>query len=250
VLFEAALAANIAPIKEIVTRSRLEAVPANEALKEVIETAKLIFLEDGTQTIASETLAIALPHWNMLSNKTLQLVEAYHRDYPLRSGMLREELKSKLKLSPRMFNATITTLVARKLILETGKLVSKPEHEVKFNGQEQARVQVLMRKFEANPFSPPSVKECQAEVGEEVLNALLEMGELIAVSSEIIFRKSNYDLMVSRIKSAIIQNGKISLAEVRDLFNTSRKYAQAILEHLDAISVTMRDGDFRKLKKQ
>ena len=164
--------------------------------------------------------------------------------------MPREELKSKLKLSPRIFNATITTLVARKLILETGKSLSRLGHVVKFNGQEQAKVEALMRKFEANPFSPPSVKECQAEVGEEVLNALLEMEELIAVSSEIIFRKGDYDLMVLRIKDAIIQNGKISLAEVRDLFNTSRKYAQAILEHLDAVGVTVRDVDFRKLKKE
>ncbi len=245
------MAANIAPIKEIVTRSRLETTSANEAFKELLETGKLIFLEDGTQTITSEALAVALPHWNILSDKTLQLIESYHKDYPLRRGVPREELKSKLKLSPRIFNATVTTLVARQLIFETSKSISKPGHTIKFNGQQQAKVQVLMRKFEANPFSPPSVKECQVEVGEEVLNALLEMDELIAVSSEIIFRKSDYDLMVSRIKSAIIQNqnGKISLAEVRDLFNTSRKYAQAILEHLDVIGVTMRDGDFRKLKK-
>jgi selenocysteine-specific elongation factor len=43
--------------------------------------------------------------------------------------------------------------------------------------------------------------------------------------------------------------GRISLAEVRDLFQTSRRYIQALLEHLDAIGVTIREGDFRKLKK-
>jgi selenocysteine-specific elongation factor len=42
------------------------------------------------------------------------------------------------------------------------------------------------------------------------------------------------------------QKGQISLAEVRDLFQTSRRYAQALLEHLDAIGVTVRDGDFRR----
>ena len=250
VLFEAAIAANITPIKEMVTRSRLEATPANEALTELVETGKLIFLEDGAQAITSETLAIALPHWNMLSDRTLRLVEAYHKDYPLRRGIPREELKSKLKLSPRIFNALITTLVARQQILETGKSVAKPGYTIQFNGQEQAKVQEMMRKFEANPLSPPSVKDCQTEVGEEVLNALLETNELIAVSSDVIFRKSDYDLMVARIKTEMIRNGRITLAEVRDLFNTSRKYAQAILEHLDGIGITMRDGDYRKLKKQ
>ena len=149
-----------------------------------------------------------------------------------------------------MFSALIAALISRELIFEAGKSVSKPGHAIQFNGQEQAKVQTLMRRFEASPFSPPSIKECQAEVGEEVLNALLETDKLITVSPDVVFRKNDYDLMVSRIRNAIIENSRISLAEVRDLFNTSRKYAQAILEHLDAISVTMRDGDFRKLKKQ
>ena len=52
-----------------------------------------------------------------------------------------------------------------------------------------------------------------------------------------------------RDPETIGQNERIALAEVRDLFNTSRKFAQALLEHLDAIGITMRDGDFRKLKK-
>ena len=106
-----------------------------------------------------------------------------------------------------------------------------------------------MRKFEQNPYSPPSVKECQAEVGEEILNALVTLNKLITVSPDVIFRKEDYDLMVSDIRKTIERNGRITLAEVRDLFKTSRKYAQALLEHLDATGVTIRDGDFRKLRR-
>jgi selenocysteine-specific elongation factor len=87
-------------------------------------------------------------------------------------------------------------------------------------------------------------------VGEEILNALIELNELVAVSPEVIFRKQDYDLVVVKIRHTIEENGKVSLAEVRDLFNTSRKYAQALLEHLDAIGITVRDGDFRKLRKK
>jgi len=249
VLFEASMAANIAPIKELVTRSRLESNPASAALEELLRNGKLIQLEDGAQTISSDALVIALPYWNMLRDKTILLVESYHQDYPLRRGMPREELKSKLKLGPRIFNALMNSLVTRQLLVETGKSIARFGHEIKFNEQEQTKVQALMRKFETNPFSPPSVKDCQSELGEEVLNALMELGEVIMVSSDVVFRKSDYDLMVSRIQNTIVQNGKISLAEVRDIFSTSRKYAQALLEHLDALGVTMRDGDFRKLKK-
>ena len=54
--------------------------------------------------------------------------------------------------------------------------------------------------------------------------------------------------MKAQVKSALIEKGRITLAEVRDLFGTTRKYAQALLEHLDATGVTIRDGDFRKLR--
>ena len=249
ILLEAAMATNIAPLKEIVMRSRLETIPAGGALKELIESGKLIVLEGGLPATSSDALVVALPHWNQLCNKTLRLVEAYHTSYPLRRGIPREELKSKLKLTPRVFNATVNKLITDLLLNDYLSSIAKLGHVIKFNGQEQAKVQVLMRRFEASPFSPPSVKECVSEVGEEVLNALLEMDEFITVSSDVVFRKSDYDLMVSRIQNTIVQSGRISLAEVRDLFNTSRKYAQALLEHLDANGVTMRDGDYRKLKK-
>jgi selenocysteine-specific elongation factor len=55
--------------------------------------------------------------------------------------------------------------------------------------------------------------------------------------------------MVAKVHDALIQNGKITLAEVRDLFSTSRKYAQALLEHLDSSGFTVREGDYRKLRK-
>jgi selenocysteine-specific elongation factor len=105
-----------------------------------------------------------------------------------------------------------------------------------------------MRKFEENPYATPSVKECQGDVGEEVLNALIESDELISVSQDVIFRKKDYDEMLEKIKSHIKQSGQITLAEVRDIFSTTRKYAQAVLEYLDAINITVRAGDARKLK--
>jgi selenocysteine-specific elongation factor len=100
-----------------------------------------------------------------------------------------------------------------------------------------------------NPYATPSVKECQAEVGEEVVNALIEMGELVAVSQDVIFRKTDYDANGEYDQGGDRAKGQVTLAEVRDLLNTTRKYVQALLEHLDAIGVTMREGDARKLRK-
>lgn len=250
ILFEAAMAANAAPIREIVSRSRLEGEDAQSALVELLNARMLLPLEEGALDGASEVLVVALLHWNTLRDKTLQMVAAYHRAFPLRRGIPREELKSKVKLSARVFNAVIRKLTTEGILADAGGTVSQVGHEVSFDDGQQIKVQALKRRFEQNPYSPPGVKECQAEVGEEVLNALIDRGEFVLVSQDVIFRRQEYDVMVTAIRNALQQDGRITLAEVRDLFGTSRKYAQALLEHLDSIGFTARDGDFRKLKNQ
>jgi selenocysteine-specific elongation factor len=250
ILFEAALASNAAVIKEVILRSRLDSETAESALNELVENGKLIPLEEGDMNISSDLLVIALPHWIALQEKTRQIVKSYHQSFPLRAGIPREELKSKLKLTVRVFNNVLKRLGTENTLMDTGGTIAIPGHEIKFDSGQQAKVQTLLRKFEQNPHGPPTVKECYSEAGEEILNALMQMGELVIVSDDVIFRKQDYDSMVAKIREIIKQHGKITLAEVRDIFKTSRKYAQALLEHLDAIGATVRDGDFRKLKNK
>lgn len=250
ILFEAALASHIASLGEVVLRSRLESEATDSAIKELLENEKLIALEEGVVAASGDLLVIALPHWNTLREKTLQVLEAYHRSFPLRRGIPREELKSRLKLAPRVFNGVIRKLGMENLLTEYAGTVSRVGHEVKFDHGQQAKVRALMQKFEQAPYSPPSVKECHAETGEETVNALIELGDLVPVSNDVIFRRQDYAAMVEKIREALQQTGKITLAEVRDLFQTSRKYAQALLEHLDSIGETVRDGNFRKLRNK
>lgn len=250
ILFQTALALNIASVQEVITKSRLEDAEAEIALKELLANGVLLSLEKGLLTTTGNLMVIALPHWNRLRDKILQTVEQYHQSYPLRRGLPREEMKSRLKLPSQAFNALIDKLITDNILTDHSAFLAKPAHEIRFDNGQQAKVQALMRKFEQNPYSPPSIKECQAEVGEEILGALFELNELATISSEVVFRKQDYDLVVAKICRTIEENGKTSLAEVRDLFHTSRKYAQALLEHLDAVGITVRDGDFRKLRKK
>ena len=249
VLFEAALALNASPIKDVIAQSRLETATAESALHELLSTGRLIVLEEGVPRINSDLLVIAAPHWNSLFAKGLQMIESYHKVYSLRRGIPREELKSRLKLTPRVFNAALKKMINDGFVAEHSAFLAKREHEITFDSNQQTKIQALNRKFEQSPFSPPSFKDVRAELGDEILNALVELDELIVVSPDVIFRRQDYDQMVTNLRNALFQNGKITLAEARDLFSTSRKYAQALLEHLDTIGITMRDGDFRKLNK-
>lgn len=247
VLLEAALALSPASAKEVMARSGLESEAAVSAMNELLANGTLVNLDGGEWR--TDSLVMPASRWDALQDKTLQIVGEYHKSFPLRKGIPREELKSKLKLAPRVFNAGLALIANRKVVDENGAFVALPAHAVRLDAAQQVKVKALMRRFEADPSAPPSVKESQAEVGEEVYNALIEMGELTAVSQEVVFRSKDYAAMTEKVKSFIAQNGQTTLAEVRDLLGTTRKYAQALLEHLDAVGVTVRDGDARRLKR-
>jgi len=133
-------------------------------------------------------------------------------------------------------------------LMDAGGTVSLPGHEVRFDSSQQAKVQGLMRRFADNPYGPPSVKESQVEVGEDVYNALVDQGQLKQLTTDVVFRTEDYEAMVAKVRAFISQHGQITVADARDLFDSSRKYMLALMEHLDATGVTIRDGDFRKLR--
>lgn len=244
VLFQAALALGAAPAREMVTKARLESESAREALSECFKRGWLLPLEGEVEAPISEKLLIPAPHWESLRQNLLAALTAYHQSQPLKRGMPREELKSRLKLAPRLFNAALKQLDLR----EGGAWLALPGHEIRFSAAQQAKVEGLLAKFAAAPFAPPTVKECQAEVGEELFAALVELGELTQVAPEVAFSRAAYEQMTARVREFLAQHGQATAAEVRDLFGTSRKYVLALLEHLDAIGITIRAGDFRRLK--
>ena len=203
--------------------------------------------------IGRDTLLISSELWGQIASKAIREVESYHQNYPLRVGISREELKSRLsritKASPQLFIHAVHKLIADGELEGSGPYVCRAGHEIGFSESQKRGVEELLRRFEETPFAPPSVKECQEDVGEEVVNALIDLDRLAAVSSEVVFRREDYDNMVAELRKLMAGGKTLTVAQVRDHFGTSRKYALALMEHLDAIGVTVREGDERRLKK-
>ncbi len=248
VLAQALQSLGAAPLQEVIARSSLEAAAAQQALAELWESGQIIGLESGDAPRPPD-LVISLAHWNQLSERLLDEIEAYHQAYPLRLGIGREELKSRVKLAPRVFNAALRRLAGEGAVEESGAFVRRAGHAIRFNAAQQKRVEALLARFAAAPAAPPTVKDCQAEVGEDLFNALLDLGQLALVSPEVVFRQADYEAMTGAVRAWIKAHGTITAAEARDHFNTSRRYVLALLEHLDAIGVTVREGDARRLKQ-
>jgi selenocysteine-specific elongation factor len=246
-------------LREVFTRANLESQIASQALQELAQTGQIVNLEEkhvsseaNGSEFAQDDLVLSRGYWEQLAQRILSETGNYHRNFPLRRGLPREELKSRLKDlthgSTRLFNAAVRRLESEKRLTEAGPLVFLPEHSVRFTAQQQDKIDRLLSRFAAAPFSPPNFKDCQAEVGEDVLAALVDTGQLVAVAPDVVFRQSDYERMVTDVRSIIQERGALTVAEARDHFNTSRRYVLAFLEHLDAIGVTVRMGDERRLK--
>lgn len=251
ILTQSLLSLGFGSLREVYTRSELDTTLAQQAAQELADQGILIQLDAGERAqreLTPDSLVAAKSTWMAICVKAVNELERFHQEYPLRRGMPREELKSRLKLTPRLFNPLIRWLVNQGQVTETGPLIIKPGHTIQLNPTQQERVRQLFKRIADAPNAPPSVKDCQGDVGEDVYAALLDLGELVQVSGEVVFAKKDYDRLVAGVRQLIIDHGEISAAQVRDHFNTSRKYVLALLEHLDASGVTVRQGDVRRLK--
>ncbi len=186
--------------------------------------------------------------WSALSGRITDTLRAFHTAYPLRSGMPREELKSRLGYPPKVFTEIAARAVGEGLMVEAGAVVRAPDFSVTFSAEQQRVINDLLARFRREPYTPPSVKESEAAVGADVLAALVDDGTLVKLSEDVIFLTETFKQMAARLRTYLEANDRITLSQVRDLFSTSRKYAQALLEYLDARGVTRRVGDERVLR--
>ena len=193
-------------------------------------------------------LIVSRARWSSLIDHILDALSSYHEKLPLRPGMPREALRSRLQLAPRIFDAVVAQAEREGLIVDEGASVRLSSHTVELTPQQGERVSVLLDRFRRDPYAPPSAKEATEMVGEDVYRVLISREDLVQVSPDVVFLPETYDVMVTRIRAQIEREGSVTLAEVRDMFDSSRKYAQAMLEHLDEQGVTKRMGDKRVLR--
>ncbi|OGN91521.1 MAG: selenocysteine-specific translation elongation factor [Chloroflexi bacterium RBG_13_48_10] len=249
IFFQALNALSIASLQDVTVRANLDINDSNNAARELIELGQVIALENDTRdAISPLTLLTSKAYWDQINHQILQIMDDYHKNHPLRRGISREELKSRLKFSSRFYNAILRMIVSAGALEEHGSLIQRVGHSIRFNPQQQRAADGLLARFIASPFSPPTSKECLAEVGEDIYTALLDLGLIIYIPPDVVFRKQDYELMLSEVISLLKSRGTITAAEVRDHFNTSRRYVLALLEYLDTQGITVREGDIRRLK--
>jgi selenocysteine-specific elongation factor len=205
-------------------------------------------LAQSSNVIAFGNAYIATATWNIVADKIARALDEFHQQYPLRAGLPREELKSRLGLGPRVFERVIERAQAEKILDAAQDLVRRPDFVVKFTPEMQKKVDALIAQFEQSPYAPPSMQEAEAAIGAEAVSALVAQDKLVRLNESVLLSSHAFNAMKNWVVATIQTQGQVTAAQVRDQFNTSRKYAVGLLEYLDATHVTKRVGDARVLR--
>ncbi len=227
-------------VAELAHRASMSPGDARQAVEALVSQKRVMMLGDR----GPHTLLFSAAGWQRLSGSVSQSLAAYHRQFPLRSGMPKEELRSKLKASAGSFPPMLQLLVKDGVLAEDVKAVRLPSHRVQLSAGQKALTDAYLAALARNPYYPPA----ELTIAPELLDVLIEQHEAVKVADNVVFAAAAYREMLDRIMVRMKQNGKITVAEVRDMFQTSRKYALAFMEHLDEQKITRRVGDERVLR--
>lgn len=226
-----------ADFDDLVNRANMQAEAVRSELNKMGKDGEVVLLASG-RTVFSRS------GWASLVSKARGFLADFHEKYPLRKGAPKEELRNRVGLTPQVFTEVLVLLQTDDIMVEDGPVVRLTGHARQLTEAQKTAAQAYTKSLTTQPFSPPTESTLDAEI----VNLLVDEGQVVRVSKTIVFAVSAYQEMVDTITKHIEASGEITVGDVRDMFSTSRKYALALLEHLDQQRVTRRVGDARVLR--
>jgi len=234
--------------KMLLFLSNLSEDKLNRILEELASCGKIHIYEK------EQGLFIHSEFYNKLKELIVSIIEEYHKKYPLRAGIPKEELRSRIRAikDVRLFNYMIESLI------KEGLIVSELDN-IRIKGysptltREQEKVKSEIEKiYKESKFQPPYFKEIREkwpDLADEVLEYLLSQGILVKIKEDLYLHKESLEKMIADVRAFLKKHGQMSVGDFKALTNTTRKYSIPFLEYLDKSQITVRVGDIRKLRK-
>ncbi len=218
--------------------------------KEEIIKEEMCALVEDKKIVRINNLYIHYNHYENLKEKTISLLSDFHQKYPLKKGLPKEELRSKIEknLKTKDFDAVLNLFLEEKETKTQENMASLYDFKVILNEKQIMIKKEIEKKLKEDGFTPKNISEIiqDREEYEKVLGTLLG-DTLIKVSEDLVYHKECYDKALLLLKNYINENKSINLAEFRDLIGASRKYAMALLDDFDRNKITRRVEDKRIL---
>lgn len=218
----------------------------------LVEAEGAIRAEDLRLRVGAEMSALEGARWlgdvmssqhfyEELSGRLHGALERHHAERPLEAGVRRETLRAHMDLEPAVFDAL---LASDEGVVAEGAIVRLKTHAVALDPEQQRARDEVIAAIESGAFTPPLDKELGADPA--LLRSLVEGGELVRIDGFFLTPVRASEAR-ARVRDAIETSGPKTVAEIRDLLGTSRKYAVPLCEWLDRTGATRRQGDVRVL---
>ncbi|UCB52450.1 MAG: selenocysteine-specific translation elongation factor [Candidatus Zixiibacteriota bacterium] len=228
------------PKKEILQASNFSQEQIQSGLKDLEREGKVLSIADYAADVMK---------WTETSERIVSEIEKTHKTFPYKIGAKLAEFSGRLKIEEDLLDQTVKHLVAEKKIVQQGVYLRLPDHQPTLSpGQKELSGRIL-QEFAAKPLSPPT-KEELLNLGpnyEDVLLFLIEHEQLVELKDGVLFRTDDFEKIKTRVTDFIGQQGAATVSQLRAHLNTTRKYMVPILEKLDQLGVTQREGDKRTL---
>lgn len=178
-----------------------------------------------------------------------EALKKYEASYPYRYGMKKAELQMTYfkKVKPNVFDKIVELLEEKQAVKRIDEFMCTPEYEVRKDATYDKVAKILITtftnaKYDFVRYSEIDMKGVQREIADDILNILLEEDKIVKVTDDMYTLKSNMDSAKEVIQNKLKEDSLITIAQVRDMFSTSRKSAKPILEYMDSIKVTKKAG--------
>ena len=179
----------------------------------------------------------------------LNALKKYEASYPYRYGMKKAEIQTNYfrKIKPNVFDLYIGSLTDEGILERVDEFLCTPGYQVRKDtlyDRVSAALMGAMEKagFDFVRYSEIPVGSVDPDVEDDIRNILLEEGKIVKVTDEMYTLSSYMEEAKEKIQEKLKEDPVITIAQVRDMFQTSRKSAKPILEYMDSIKVTKKTG--------
>ena len=185
-----------------------------------------------------------------------ELLLLYHKQNPLHAGIKSAELRQKLckGLDQTCADALISVLRQEGKIRKTADCYALSDFTVTLTKRQRNIRDKVLKIYTSAGIETPITEHIMEQFPtneraefKQVLESLISTGELVLLTPQICLYKDTYAAVLDAAKAHFAANDSLTLAQLRDLLNTSRKYSQAIIEYFDKLHITRKEGDVHYL---
>ena len=189
-------------------------------------------------------------------DEILDRLTRYHKKFPLKVGLIKEELRSRTARADnaKLFNHLILQLAREGMIVQEKEVIRLKGHEVTLAQDQEKTRQKLEALYLKSGLQPPYFQEIKGKfpgnTSTEVLEVMVKEGAILKIKEDLYFHHRAIDRLRLTLVEFLKNHGEITTPQFKDMTGASRKYTIPLIEYFDRIQLTVRVGDTRVLRKK